>query len=64
VPLIVQGEFADLDAAAVSELLDELEVLAQDLQLVILTNRAEALEWTASVGLRRALGSTLTATAG
>jgi len=62
VPLVVRGEFSDMDGAALRELLDELEVLAQDLQLVIICDRSEAVEWTSDVGLRRALGSTISST--
>ncbi len=59
VPLILQGEFVDLEGDAIRDLLDELEVLAQDLQLVIVSNRAEAMEWASEVGLRRALCSSI-----
>ncbi len=57
VPLILQGEFSDLEASALEDLFDQLEVLAQDLQLVVLCNREEAATWASGVGLRRALGS-------
>ncbi len=60
VPLVLQGEFRDLDEPAICGLLDDLEVLAQDLQLVILTSRPEAMQWASDAGLRRALASSLT----
>lgn len=57
VPLILHGDFADLDGPALEELFDQLEVLAQDLQLIVLCDRSEAVDWAGGVGLRRALGS-------
>ncbi len=57
VPLILDGDFSDLDAAALDELFDQLEVLAQDLQLIVLCDRPDAVAWAGGVGLRRALGS-------
>ncbi len=57
VPLILDGDFADLDSAALDELFDQLEVLAQDLQLIVLCDRPDAIDWAGGVGLRRALGS-------
>lgn len=57
VPLIVHGEFSDLDATELEGMFDQLEVLAQDLQLVVLCDRGEAASWASGVGLRRALGS-------
>ncbi len=62
VPLVLKGDFDDLDDQGVRDLLGELEVLAQDLQLVIVTERVVAEEWAADVGLRRALGSTISPT--
>lgn len=60
VPLVLHGDFADLDGPALEELFDQLEVLAQDLQLIVLCDRAEAVDWAGGVGLRRALGSQVT----
>ena len=60
VPLIVHAEFSDLDGPQLEELFDQLEVLAQDLQLIVLCDRPEAAEWAGGVGLRRALGSQVT----
>ena len=57
VPLVVQGNFRDLAGAELCEMLDELEVLSQDLQLVLMCDRPEAVAWASDVGLRRALGS-------
>lgn len=57
VPLIVHGEFADLSPTELQEMFDQLEVLAQDLQLIVLCDRADASTWAGEVGLRRALGS-------
>lgn len=59
VPLILHGDFGDLEAPALEDLFDQLEVLAQDLQLVVLCDREEAATWASGVGLRRALGSQL-----
>ncbi len=57
VPLILHGDFADLTASGLEEMFDQLEVLAQDLQLIVLCDRVEAASWAGGVGLRRALGS-------
>ncbi len=57
VPLILHGDFADLTSSGLEEMFDQLEVLAQDLQLIVLCDRAEAASWAGGVGLRRALGS-------
>lgn len=57
VPLIVHGEFTDLNPTELQEMFDQLEVLAQDLQLIVLCDRADASTWAGEVGLRRALGS-------
>lgn len=57
VPLILHGEFADLKPEELEELFDQLEVLAQDLQLIVLCDRVDAASWAGGVGLRRALGS-------
>jgi signal transduction histidine kinase len=57
VPLILHADFSDLEASALEDLFDQLEVLAQDLQLIVLCDREEAASWASGVGLRRALGS-------
>lgn len=57
VPLILHGGFADLSPEELEDLFDQLEVLAQDLQLIVLCDRADAASWAGGVGLRRALGS-------
>lgn len=57
VPLILDGDFSDLDSVELEELFDQLEVLAQDLQLIVLCDRPDAVAWAGGVGLRRALGS-------
>ncbi len=57
VPLILHGDFADLSPQGLEEMFDQLEVLAQDLQLIVLCDRVEAASWAGGVGLRRALGS-------
>lgn len=57
VPLILHSDFGDLAPGELDELFDRLEVLAQDLQLIVLCNREEAAAWAGGVGLRRALGS-------
>lgn len=57
VPLILHGDFADLSPTELQEMFDHLEVLAQDLQLIVLCDRADAATWAGEVGLRRALGS-------
>jgi len=57
VPLILHGEFDDLSSQELEDMFDHLEVLAQDLQLVVLCDRADAAAWAGGVGLRRALGS-------
>ncbi len=58
-PLILEGEFADLDDAGVIELLEQCETLGHDLQLIVISDRAAASTWAREVGLRRALRSTL-----
>lgn len=57
VPLILHGDFADLSPTGLQDMFDQLEVLAQDLQLIVLCDRADAATWAGEVGLRRALGS-------
>lgn len=57
VPLILHADFADLSPLELEGMFDQLEVLAQDLQLIVLCDRADAAEWATGVGLRRALGS-------
>ncbi len=58
-PLILEGEFADLDDPAVADLLERCETLGQQLQLIIVSNRPAAANWAQQVGLRRALRSTM-----
>jgi len=60
VPLILHGDFADLSPQGLEDMFDQLEVLAQDLQLIVLCDRDEAASWAGAVGLRRALGSQVT----
>lgn len=58
-PLILEGEFADLDDTGVAELLERCETLGQQLQLIVVSNRPAAANWAQQVGLRRALRSTM-----
>lgn len=60
-PLILHGEFADHDDAAVAELLEQCETLGHDLQLIVVSERVAASSWAREVGLRRALRSTVIA---
>lgn len=59
VPLVLIGDFELVPDEEVAVLLDRLEMLAENIQLVVLTERAQALEWADGAGLRRALRSTM-----
>ncbi len=58
-PLVLVGEFNTLADFELEELLGELEVLAQGVQLIVVTDREKAATWASQVGLRRALRSTI-----
>ncbi len=58
-PLVLVGEFNTLADFELEELLGELEVLAQGVQLIVVTDREKAATWASQVGLRRALRSTV-----
>lgn len=63
VPLLLDGEFTGLGDAEIVDLLDSLEPMAQEVQLILLSNRDAVNQWAQDVGLRRALhGTMVTAT--
>ncbi|MEZ5378985.1 MAG: hypothetical protein R2733_20980 [Acidimicrobiales bacterium] len=55
IPIVIKGNFGDLDDADVTALLDRIEPLAQSVQIVVMTDRNAAATWARTVGVRRAL---------
>ena len=55
VPVVVKGEFPDLDGDEVEALLYSLEAFTQHFQIIVLTDRVRAHQWAKSVGLERAV---------
>jgi hypothetical protein len=58
VPVVLAGQFTDLADEEVGVLMDQLEAVAQEHQLIVLTDRRAASSWASAAGLRRALCST------
>ena len=59
VPLLLDGEFTGLGDAEIVNLLNSLEPMAQEVQLILLSERGVVNEWAREVGLRRALQGTM-----
>ncbi len=55
VPVVVTGSMPGLDGPEMEILMSELESLAQKVQVIVVTNRTEAINWAGEVGLRRAV---------
>ncbi len=55
IPIVIKGNFGDLDDNDVSALLDRIEPIAQSVQIVVMTDRNAAATWARNVGVRRAL---------
>jgi len=55
IPVVVTGSMPDLDAREMQILMSELEKTAENVQIIVVTNRTEAISWAGEVGLRRAV---------
>ncbi len=55
VPVVITGSMPDLDGREMEILMSELEKMAQNVQVIVVTNRTEAINWAGEVGLRRAV---------
>lgn len=55
VPVVLTGSMPDLDGREMEILMSELEELAQNVQIIVVTTRTEAINWAGEVGLRRAV---------
>ncbi len=55
IPVVVTGSMPDLDGREMEILMSELEKIAQNVQIIVVTTRTEAINWAGEVGLRRAV---------
>ncbi len=55
IPVVIRGNFTDLNDADLHGLFDRIEPLAQSVQIVVVTDRNAAAAWAKAAGLRRAL---------
>lgn len=61
VPLLLDGDFTGLGDGEIINMLNSLEPMAQEVQLILLTERDVVNKWVGEVGLRRALQGTMVA---
>ena len=54
-PVVVTGSMPDLDGREMEILMSELEKVAEQVQIIVVTNRTEVTNWASEVGLRRAV---------